>query len=426
MLVKNLLGGGVGKAILILTSGSIIAQFLTILVSPLLTRFYTPAELGVYTLILTAESLFGSILCGRYDVSIVSESDPKKVFPLIKLSLIITLIFSTIATIGYGTYYFVANNEYQDFSYAVIFIFIMLIFNGLMRILEAYNNRYKEYKIMSTVYVIKTTTQNLGAVILGFFKLGTIGLLISHTFGMLFGLKKQSTRIRQHLKEIRKSSKSEVLLVMKEHSNMLFYSVPATFANRFSYTSIMLFIESLYGLTVLGFYSISYKVLGLPLTVLSTNISKVFFQEASREYDKTGRFIKSFFRISVILLILAVPMVLIMYYIAPIVFEVVFGPGWGNAGVYVQILAPMFGIRFIVNTVAYGLQIVKKQKQELGLQILFITASVGCFILSKIFMLKVNEFLFSITISFSLIYIIYYLIIMMYAYGNRGLDLHQK
>lgn len=57
-------------------------------------------------------------------------------------------------------------------------------------------------------------------------------------------------------------------------------------------------------------------------------------------------------------------MVLIMYYIAPIVFEVVFGPGWGNAGVYVQILAPMFGIRFIVNTVAYGLQIVKNKSKS--------------------------------------------------------------
>ncbi|MGE6716268.1 lipopolysaccharide biosynthesis protein [Peribacillus frigoritolerans] len=417
--LKGRLNDGFGKAIITLISGSLVAQAITILVSPILTRIFTPTELGVYALILTAESLFGSIICGRYDASIVSEPNKKNIYPIIKLSVLITLIFSIIASLGYGFFYFVMEEEYRSYSYAIIFIFVMLVLNGLIRILEAYNNRYKEYKVMTSVYVLRTSVQNFGTVILGFLKFSVFGMLISHTAGMFFGFKKQSTTIKPHLNEIWASSKSEMVAVMKSHYRQPLYSAPAMFANRFSYASIMLFVESLFGLTALGFYSISYKVLGLPLTVMSNNIAKVFFQEASREYDETGKFINSFKKTSIILFLIAIPMVLSLYFLAPFAFEIVFGSGWNQAGVYVQILAPMFGIRLIVNTVAFGLQVVKKQHLELGLQLLFIIASISCFIIAKLMALNINQYLMSITVLFSLIYIIYYLFVMKYAFGER-------
>jgi O-antigen/teichoic acid export membrane protein len=417
--LKKFLNDGFAKDIITLASGSLLAQAITILVSPLLTRIFSPTELGVYALILTAESLFGSIICGRYDVSIVSEQDTKKVYSLIKLSVLITFIFSLIVSIGYGSFYFIFNEEYRIYSYAIVFIFVMLVLNGLIRILEAYNNRNKEYKIISSVYVLKSFFQNLGSVILGFLKLGVFGLLLSHTVGMLFGFKRQSISIMPLIKKIWDSSKSEMKEVMKSHYRQPLYSVPANFANRFSYASISLIVESLFGLEVLGLYSISYKMLGLPLTVLSNNVAKVFYQEASREYDKTGRFIKSFKRTSIFLTLITIPLVLLLYFLAPKAFELVFGPEWYEAGVFVQFLAPMFGIRLIVNTIAYGLQVVKKQHLDLGIQILFIIASIGCFILSKLLDLNINQFLISISILFSLIYIIYFLNVMKFAYGKK-------
>ncbi|MCS0670394.1 lipopolysaccharide biosynthesis protein [Cytobacillus firmus] len=417
-LINKYKNDGFSNAVITLISGSLLAQVITMLAAPLLTRIYSPKELGVYALILTAESLFGSIICGRYDVSIVSEPSKNKIYPLIKLSLLITIIFSFVATIGYGFFYFILKEEYRSYSYAVIFIFIMLVLNGLLRILEAYNNRYKEYKVMSSVYVLKTSFQNFGAIMLGYTKFGVLGLLFSHTVGMLAGLRKQSTTLRPHFKEIWASSMHEMKVVMKNHYRLPLFSAPALFANRFSYASIFLFIESLFGLAILGYYSISYKVLGLPLTVMSNNVAKVFYQEASREYDETGKFVKSFKRTSSLLVLIAVPMVIVLYLLAPIAFEIVFGPGWSEAGVYVQILAPMFGIRFIVNTVAYGLQVVKKQHLELGLQLLFTLGSVCCYVISKLLDFNINQFLMTLTFVFSVIYIIYYFSVMKYAFGH--------
>lgn len=407
------------NSILTLTTGSLIAQIITILVSPLLTRIYTPQELGIYALILTAETLFGSIICARYDVAIISEKDTTKIFSIIKLSLVFTVIISTVATIGYGGFYFLINEDYRSYSYAIIFIYILLLLNGVMRILEAYNNRYKEYKVMTKVYVLKTSVQNFGAVMLGILKFGVFGLLLSHTLGLISGVKKQSETILPHIKKILSANKTDIKSVMKSHYRLPVYSAPAMFANRFSYASIAIFIELLFGLAVLGYYSISYKVLGLPLTVMSNNIAKVFFQEASREFDNTGKFVDSFKKTSLILFGLSIPIVLTLYFLAPLMFELVFGPGWSQAGVYVQILAPMFGVRFIVNTIAYGLQVVKKQQLELGLQILFIVASISCFFVTKLLNYDVNTFLNLITISFSTIYLIYYFTVFKFAFGVK-------
>ncbi|MBS5927321.1 MAG: oligosaccharide flippase family protein [Clostridium sp.] len=417
-MIKAILKSEFYKNIMTLTSGALVAQIITLITAPILTRIFTPGELGVYTLILTAESLFGGIICGRYDVSIVSESEEKNVYPIIKLSVIIAIIFSFMASTGYGIYYFIVRKEYIKYSYAIIFIFFMLLFNGLIRIMESYNNRYKEYKLMTSVYVVRTSVQNFGTILSGVFSIGVFGMLSSHVLGMMYGLRRQANALKEHLPEIRKSTLSDMKYVMIKHYRQPIFSVPGVFANRYSYSSINLFVESLFGLTILGYYSISYKVLGLPLTVMSNNVAKVFYQQASREYDNSGKFVKSFIKTSSILFLIAVPMVLSMYYLVPPLFEILFGDGWSKSGVYVKILAPMFGIRFIVNTISYGLQVAKKQSVELVLQVLFIICSIGCYFVSRTYLLCIEDYLKLIAISFSIIYILYYLVVLKYAYGN--------
>lgn len=61
--IQKLINSNFFKSVATLISGSIVAQLITVVASVLLARIYSPDELGVYTLILTAEGLFGSIIC---------------------------------------------------------------------------------------------------------------------------------------------------------------------------------------------------------------------------------------------------------------------------------------------------------------------------------------------------------------------------
>ena len=78
-------------------------------------------------------------------------------------------------------------------------------------------------------------------------------------------------------------------------------------------------------------------------------------------------------------------MVIGLVLFSPLAFNIFFGPDWEQAGVFVQILAPMFGIRFIVNGVSIALIIAQRQDFELMIQALFIICSVAGYLVARFF-----------------------------------------
>ena len=76
--------GGMLNSIMVLFSGSLISQIVTVATAPIMTRVFTEEEIGEYTLLITAVALFGSVICAKYDYSIVNEHENKKIYPLIK------------------------------------------------------------------------------------------------------------------------------------------------------------------------------------------------------------------------------------------------------------------------------------------------------------------------------------------------------
>lgn len=395
------------KAISTLISGAIIAQIISLLISPLITRLYTTEELGVYTLVLTGVTMFGGVICGRYDMAIVSEQSDENVFKLVKISFIFTLVTSAIIGIGY---YFFYDLEMLPSYLIALVMFLLLFLTGIRNIFVSFNNRNKEYKLMTQVYIVRTVVKDFLIVLLGTIKLGALGLIISQILGEIVGLKKQGQKILPYSKEIMKIPNRDLKGVLKSHYKQPVYSVPSIFANNFSYASINIFIAKLFGLSVLGLYFLTYKMLGMPLTIISSNVSKVFFQEASREYAEKKNYKKTFIKTTIILTAIAVPMTIVLYFFAPLAFTVIFGKEWREAGLYVQILAPMFAIRFIVSALSPGMIISKKQNIDLLINCSFIILSVVSFFIAKENEYTVINYLKLITYTFSFVYIVAFVI----------------
>lgn len=406
------------KSSVTLISGSMIAQILAVCISPVMTRLYTESQIGEYTLILTAISMFGSVICGRYDMSIVSEKCEEKVYALIKLSFLFTLVLSVVSAVGYSVYYTLFNVISINWLEIFLWIFILLFFTGLGNILLSYNNRYKEYTLMTSVQIVREIGRDIALIGLGLLKFGTIGLIISQIFSVFLGLNKQAKNLKNKLSLIAKCPIVELKKVAKLHIKQLLYSVPASFANGFSYSVLNIFVSNLFGLTTLAYYSMSFRMLGMPLNLLSVNISKVFFEKASREYDNSNNFRKSFIQTTCLMSIIAIPMVIILMLIAPKAFNVFFGQGWEQAGYYVRYLAPMFGIRLIVSGLMPTMIITKKQNLELLIQVLFVVATFVVYVLCKMGS-DIENFLILITLSFSLIYIIDYSIMFKLSKGRK-------
>lgn len=405
--IKRIINNKFFRSIATLMSGTIIAQMISFLVSPLMTRLYTEEQIGEYTLLLTAVTMFGAVICGRYDMAIVSEKDDKSIFSLIKLSSIITIFFSVAVSIGYSIYFCLSGSTKMKFAEIFVWILVFLLAKGFLNILHSYNNHHQEYKLMAKSSVTKEVGKATTIVGFGLFNLGTFGLLLSYLFSDILELWQQARNFKNNIFKIKSITFADVQNVSKKHIRQPVYSVPASFANSFSYSIINIFVDALFGTVALAYYSMSYRMLGIPLTLISGSTSKAYFEKAVSEYNQTGNFRKTFVQTSLFLLVLAIPMALILMLLAPWAFELFFGEGWGKSGEYVRYLAPMFALRLIVSPLTPTMIICNKQKTDLIFQILFVVASCGSYLFGRA-MKSIEVFLLSITIMFAIVYTVYY------------------
>lgn len=401
------------KSIVILASGSILAQLINFIASPLITRIYSPKEMGDFTYVLTIITLFGTIINARYDISIVNEKEEKDSLVLVVLSFFISIVLATIVTICSIIFVWMVQPEYYiKLKMSLIWVFPLLMISGIINILNAYNNRHKEYKILTKVYVIRSLIQNILMVILGVLFPSAFILLLSQFFGQFFGIMKQSEALFRNKSKKSNINLSELLVIAKKNIKQPLYSVPATFLNAVAYSVINFIISVLFGSASLGLYSISYRVLGIPLSVFSSNIARVHLEKSRSEILTNKSFFQSTKTTFLFSLGLAIPMMIILMLLSPTLFKLVFGESWKEAGVYVQILAPMFAVRMLTGCIGYSFILANRQQIELKFQILLVVALIVSLVITQAFDLLIKGFLLVLSILFSIIYL--FEIIMMF------------
>ncbi|CUN15907.1 lipopolysaccharide biosynthesis protein [Turicibacter sanguinis] len=395
------------NAIMKLATGSLMAQIIMVVVSPISTRLFTPQELGVYTLVLTAVSMFGPVLSLRYDIAIVLGKDKRETYALVKISLVISIAMSLI--IGSGYVYYLKDNidvqgEIGNFVYALIPI---LCITGLTNILTAYNNKNQEYGIIGSVQVIRAVVQNGIMILAGILQLGSIGLIISQLIGNCAGISKQSKKIIKEIKIIWKVEVDTLKKALIDYRQQIYFSTPAIFVNAASYSLINFVVSDLYGMDTFGYYSLSYRMLGIPLSLVVVNVSKVFFEQAVKDRSEKGSYRDMFIKVLILLIPISITMAGAIYLLGPSIFEIVFGEGWGIAGEYARILVPMFSIKLIVSTLSPSFTISSKQNIELPLQVLFFIVLLLGYIGGKKYNFSIENFLTTISIGYSFVYIVF-------------------
>ena len=423
---KMVLKSGFLKSLIILASGSIIGSLIIAVCEIARTWIFTKESVGIYTFLITIPLTFISITSLRYDISIVIEEDERKSLALVKLSSLITVIVSILVTIGFILFIVFFHKDYIEYLYVTPFIPIITLGYGSNNILNAYNNRYKEYSIISKKYVMRTAIQYIGAIILGivfvfFMKINQLSVLIMiapYALGLFAGIRNQAKGLFERWNELKKISRNEMYEVLKKHRRQAYFSSPALFVNSFSFSIITFIIEDIFDTATLAFYSISNRVLGMPIGLISGNVAKVYIEEASREYERTGKFENAFKKSVLFLIIMAFPMFLVMYFIAPPVCRILLGSGWDVAGNYIKILALMFSFRLIGTAISQSLAVCNKQGWELIVNGSLIAASLFSGLFTRITAGNIYYFLKLLCISRSACYIGLILLVFYFAKGG--------
>src|SRR5690606_37210838 len=119
---------------------------------------------------------------------------------------------------------------------------------------------------------------------------------------------------------------------------------------------------------VVGFYSLGFRLLQLPMSFIGSSISQVFFQRASKAKSEgtLDYLVESVFRL---LVIIGMFPMLIITIIGSDIFTLIFGNDWTEAGVYAQILS-LWAFIWLISSPLSTIYIVM-EKQQFGFQYSF-------------------------------------------------------
>lgn len=393
------------KSILLLTSGSMLGQIIGFIGSMIMTRMYTASEIGIMTTIVSFSGIFAPVINARFDFALVKEQKERYIFALVKMSIYIGIALSLIVSLV-SYIYFIGIEGFISPFMSILFVFLILVIQAFSNVFKSYNNNIGDFKTMTSVIVMRRFAEEISMAIFGLLGWKAIGLLISRVIGQYFGMKREIKNIKKKFKEIISVKWQDMADAYNIHKRQLYYSAPAALMNAGSYSLISLVVGKYFGLEILGVYAISFAVLGLPLSVISGNVSKVYFSEASKEYAIKGTFNESTNKTIAFLIIVAIVLFIIMYYIFPLLVPFIYGSKYEMSGFMIRILAPMFAVRFVSSAINTGLVVCNKQSFELIIQIMFMLSVAILTFLCNYKILTISMFLLGVSISYSIVYLI--------------------
>ncbi|WP_292380547.1 lipopolysaccharide biosynthesis protein [Methanosarcina sp. UBA289] len=337
--------------VLTLAGGTTFAQILTILAAPVLTRLYGPEDFGVWTLYISITSIISVIACMRYEYSIMLPESDEEAVNLLVLSFLAVILVSglTFATIWYFKEPLVNilnSQQIGDYFWLVSpFIFV----NGLFLALNNWNSRTKLFKRLSLSKVfssISSTTTQLGLGVVG--RVGAGGLIAGSLAGQSIATFALGGQIWKDDKKLIMKSLSwkKVYEGFKKYHKFSLIDTWAALMNSVSWQLPAFLLSAFFTPTVVGFYSLGFRLLQLPMSFIGGSISQVFFQRASRAFSEgtLPSLVENVFRM---LVIIGMFPILILTIVGSDVFSVIFGNAWAEAGVYTQILSLWAFIWFI-------------------------------------------------------------------------------
>lgn len=422
--IQNILNSDIAKGIITISSGAIMAQGLSFIFSPIITRIYPPEQYGVMTVLASVLAIL-SISSLRYEMAIPVERDDQKATNLLSLSVIILFVFSSVLLLLIFSFdnrllNFINAEELIDYKY---FIVLGIFFVGLKNILWQWLYREKKYNKITTAKVTENMVGNISKIGTGLLGYQVPGLLLSQIIKESFSIFPLSYRLLK--------SKSIKLIqinfdTMKEMSIKYIaypmYETPGSFLGILK-NQMPVFALSFYSSEVVGLYGLANTVVKIPMTLLGHSVRNVFYAEASSigkdNPQKLKRLAnKLFSRLRVIGLIPLFALILF----GPFLFSKVFGLEWAESGVYSRYLAIAVYGDFIFSPVSRVYEVLDRVREKMFINIFGLLIVFVSFIFSRFISPNPNIAI----LLYSIAMFIYYTILYLYSKKYLNIQIERK
>lgn len=374
----------------ILASGTALSQGLAVLVTPVLTRLYTPDDFGIWSLFMSLAIPFTVITTLGFELAIVLPSRDEEAENLLLLSSLIAgvisgLSFLVVSLFRHQIAQLLKSEALVPLLWGLPFI---LLFIGLSQASIYWFIRKKLFVHLATSRLSQS------AVTMGS-QVGTALLIGAGPGGLISGTIAGQAIIAGILWTYILKSDSRIFLnsfswaSIKENiyrfRNFPLYRVPYSFIGAFSKRSLFLLLAMYATTHTVGLLTLAMKITYLPITIISSSLNQVFFQKAATQI-KSGDLESFVLQTLSLLIMVATPILVFFLFNARWLFSIVFGEEWADAGTYAICLTLPAFILFLNSWLDRVYDVFGKQKLALSMEVLYDILSIGLFYLALIWL----------------------------------------
>jgi O-antigen/teichoic acid export membrane protein len=400
-----------------LTSGTAIAQLISIVTAPILYRIYEREHYGTLGMYMAITGVLGVFSTLQYLQVIMLEKEDDNAINAMWLNRIINTSFAILVAVFLLVFYPLFAKWADNTALSKWFWIIPtgIFFAGQNEIFRVWANRKKEYDLLTFNAIFLAVLTPIISISLGLWIKNETGLFVGLLVGqslpaliLLIGLAKKYDL------GLKKMDISVVKQLFKTQAKFPIYSLPSEFVNRFSNQLPVFMLNHFAGVGAVGVYNLAMRMLDLPISFIGGAICNVFQQRATEDYHRTGSCRAIFIKTSKSLVLISIVPTIVILLFGPDLFHWAFGHNWREAGVYSQILIVMMMLKLIVSPLSYTFFIVGKLQLDFIFHIgILATTALSLYVGLAFFDLKTGLLLFCI--SYSLWYLTYLFISYQYS-----------
>lgn len=345
-------GNPLWKGVFVIGGGTALAQAIGILAMPLLTRLFTPTNFGLLGLFVSTLSILTVLASLRYEQAIPIPRDTARAASILVLCVAILLGISAIISItivlfGSDLASLLDLKELLPYAWLIVIGFLG---SGTYQALNYWAIRHQDYTCITKTKIAQSVGGAVSKVTLGLLSLGPVGLIVGNVISNIAGTYTFiSVLVRNDRDAFRGLSITDLHVAAREYWTFPVYTLPASVLVAVTGQIPVFMLTSIYGFTVVGWYTLAHQMLGLPVGLVAGSMAQVFYGEAAlHARENPDRLKRLYLDTTKKLAVIAIPLIGIPTLLSPWVFSWVFGEVWRNAGLYCLPLSLVAISQFIV------------------------------------------------------------------------------
>lgn len=355
-----------------LMSGSMLGQLIALAAYPLVTRLFSPADFGLFTVFYSYVEVLVILATGKYELAFPLTADDSEARALLRharqrCAVVSGLLLALIAIlIGCNA----LPGKTRTLGAIALLIPAVVFFTGLARIHSFLFNRYQSYRPIAASSVVSGAVTSGLKIVLGLMSrmlpvLSKLGLPLATVLGQAAA--NVSYRMQMHRLPVAQQpvpTRETVRKAARKYRNFPLYVLPKDLISSFSANLPFIWLALYFDNAMLGIFSLALTFTFRPVNLVCADMERVLYVRVNNRVTARQPVGRDMLRFLLRVNLVVLPAFLLLFCFAEPLFVWVFGSEWTGCGFYVRWLLPWCYLSFTLFMVTFIPNIFSTQRTE--------------------------------------------------------------